>query len=497
MQLSRLSLSTAIRGYFSKDRLRENSPIIVLIVVSTVARLLFLGSKSLWVDESYAAAVAGAGWNDLSRLAAASTPHPPCSFALMKLSSILFGYTEFGLRLLPALLGASAVFPVFRFARRRFGAVAAFWAGMLWALVPWGVSLGQELWVYGTLAALTFWSIDFADMVWHGNKKAIIGFLLFSIAGLYTQHLFVLVVISGCLLYFTVRSDKRPSIKIPVLLALLLLLIYYPLFLSSIDGFITRNSRLSGQGLDLEGFRTQFLGIITQLTAGGLLPSDPKLLFYKMKFQAWVIGAVALLILGAFISSMFDKKISISFRLWMLCVLCIPFLISMRELPSARQLSLSWIAFIPAFSSLFRRVKWSGALITAFCVFGLTFYYPLTSHPYHRSDWKQAASIVNDEWEDTDGVFVSGGKFGGLAWGFYNTEKRPFYPFNGLDPFSETQQELEQNGLCLVDSLLTEHDRLWIVTDNWGPMGYLPYANYCILNTYEAGDEITIMLIQE
>jgi len=475
---------------------REHLPVIFLIAVSITARLLFLGSKSLWVDESYATAVAGAGWSELSGLAAASTPHPPFSFALMKISSLLFGYTEFGLRLLPALLGASAVFPVFRFTKRRFGKETAFWAGMLWAFAPWAVSLGQELWVYGTLAALTFWSIDFADVVWHGNKRAIIGFLLFSIAGLYTQHIFVLVIIAGCFLYFTVPRNTRPSLPVPFILGFVLMLIYLPILMGSIDKFAERSERLASNSQFTTDTCYLAFSTFTQLVPGGLLPSDSKPIFHRPGMITWVVLGIGTLLVAVIILSLADKNIPVSFRVWIISVLLLPFLMFIKDAPSARQFSLCWLAVIPAFASVFRKVKWSGTAMTALCVLGLTFYYPLTSFPYHRSDWKGAARIISNEWEVNDGVLVSGGKFGRLVWDFYNEDNHPFYPLNGSNPFSQSYGIENDDESAIIDSLLTKHDRLWIVTDNWAGNTHFPsIEKYQILCIFEAGRDLSISLV--
>jgi predicted membrane-bound mannosyltransferase len=90
----------------------------ILSGISLLTRLLFLGSKSLWIDECLAWGAVRLSWVEMSLKVAAGTPHPPLAFAIIKLSSMIAGESEFGLRLLVAVSVASAVIPVFRLVSR-------------------------------------------------------------------------------------------------------------------------------------------------------------------------------------------------------------------------------------------------------------------------------------------------------------------------------------------------------------------------------------------
>ena len=123
---------------------RRRILILVLFGISLLTRLLFLGGKSLWIDECFAWGAVRQSWIDLPSLVASGTPHPPLAFIIMKISTLLAGESEFGLRLLVAVAGASAVIPVFKLTSRRTTIRGGFWTGMVWAVCPFAVSLGRR-----------------------------------------------------------------------------------------------------------------------------------------------------------------------------------------------------------------------------------------------------------------------------------------------------------------------------------------------------------------
>ena len=125
-------------------QINENKPrnlILLLSGLSLLTRLLFLGTKSLWIDECLAWGAVRIDWLEMFSSVASGTPHPPFAFALMKFSTMLLGESEFGLRFLIAIVVASAVIPVFRLAARRTTIRGGFWSGVVFALSPFTVSL--------------------------------------------------------------------------------------------------------------------------------------------------------------------------------------------------------------------------------------------------------------------------------------------------------------------------------------------------------------------
>ena len=106
----------------------------LIFAVAFALRLLGAWSGNLMYDES--THLACAETIDLRpehfNLVSRSVDHPPMSVYLVRLSEYLFGNSNFGIRILHALIGAAMVIPVFLLAARVFSVTAGLWsAGLL------------------------------------------------------------------------------------------------------------------------------------------------------------------------------------------------------------------------------------------------------------------------------------------------------------------------------------------------------------------------------
>ncbi|MEN8209576.1 MAG: glycosyltransferase family 39 protein, partial [Candidatus Fermentibacteria bacterium] len=126
------------------SKLISENPWLSYLLVFTAGitlRLIEIGSKSLWVDEAYAAGLMELNPIDLVRMSIAGSPHPPFAFLFLKFSAILFGLSETGMRIVPALASALAAIPLMSLIARRINLSSAVWAGLIWAVSPFAVSL--------------------------------------------------------------------------------------------------------------------------------------------------------------------------------------------------------------------------------------------------------------------------------------------------------------------------------------------------------------------
>lgn len=107
-----------------------------ILAVALALRLLGAWSGNLMYDET--THLACAETIDLRpdhfNLVSRSVDHPPMSVYLVRLSEYLFGDSNFGIRILHALIGALTVIPVFLLARRVFSTTAGLWAAGLLAV---------------------------------------------------------------------------------------------------------------------------------------------------------------------------------------------------------------------------------------------------------------------------------------------------------------------------------------------------------------------------
>lgn len=465
-------------------------------VVALVARLAFIGRKSLWIDEALASGVSGMGPGELAARIATGTPHPPLAFLLIRFSTLLFGTSEAGLRTLIAVAVASASIPVYRLVLRSVGRRPAFWSAMLWAVSPFTVSLGQEVWAYGVNAALSLWLLDLADQSWRGSRRALIGFTAVGIAGILTQHIFLISILIAFGYYFAIPSLKRVSWKVPVTFTGLLMLTYLPVGLFFLEQFRARSIRLASTGLG-GGFRMSLLTRVPseflRLISGGLLPEiTPGLLDRPGMLVAHSLNA--LLVMYMLVRTFFTRETAWRLRIWILASLALPLALFWKDDPTVRQLAAVWMPFVLACGLVFRRDRWSGPVVVSLCVLALIPYYSLESFPYHRSNWREGVRAVESLAEASDVVLVVGGKSTALAWDYYATRGLARVTPGGSEPFLSEEERTRADVPAVLDSLMRRHERIWFIIDDWGGVssrslseGYLLMESIRISPAMEVG----------
>ncbi len=438
--------------------------------VSVAARLAFIGRKSLWVDEALASGVSGMGLGELVQKIATGTPHPPLAFLLIRFSTLLFGQSETGLRVLIALAVASASIPVYRLVRRSFGRRPAFWSAMLWAVCPFAVSLGQEAWVYGINASLSLWLLDFADMSWRGSRRALAGFVAIGIAGILTQHIFILSILIAGSFYFTVPPMKRVSWKVPAISTGLLLLAYVPVGLFFLEQFRRRSIRMASAGF-ASGLRNSLLVHVPsqffRLLSGGLLPEISRNLLDRPRMLAAYVFNVVL-ITSMLVRTFVSRDTVLRLKIWLLASLMLPFALFLKDAPTIRQLSAVWMPFVLVSGLVFGKYKWSGALVVSLCLVALIPYYSLESFPYHRSNWRAGVETIESLASECDVVLITGGKSTGLAWDFYASGRLTRLTPGGSEPFLSDLERTRIDIYSVLDSLMGDHERVWVLVDYWG-----------------------------
>ncbi len=453
------------------EKYRPRILILVLSGISLLARLLFLGGKSLWIDECLAWGAVRMSWMDLPSIVATGTPHPPLAFIIMKLSSLFAGDSEFGLRLLVAVAVASAVIPVFRLASRRTTVRGGFWTGMVWAVCPFAVSLGQEAWVYGINAAISLWFVDIADLAWRGSRKGFVGSLVLGAAGIFTQHIFVLSIAVSGVLYFTIDPRERISLKRFIIVPAALALLYAPVFLFFSAQFAERTVRMATSGFE-NGFSRLFssqpFSQFFRILGGGLLPEISRNLLDRPRMLlVYMVNAAVILFLA--IWPFFTRMMKPVERKYLWLALLIPFGLYLNDEPTIRQLSVLWIPFSLTSAIVFTKYRWLGFAVSSLCLLALVPYYGMKAFPYHRSDWRTAVTTVESLSQPGDLVVVFGGKSTSLAWEYYSNSDIECLTPAGDDPFAGDRGRKYVNPEFLLDSILTSGSNrdVWVILDCW------------------------------
>lgn len=440
------------------------------LLVALAARLAFLGSKSLWADEAYVSGLTSLPLGEAMHLFSEGTPHPGGGMAFLWLSARLFGWSEDGLRLLGALFTASAAAPLFLFLRRRTGTAGAFWATLCWALSPLCVSLGQEAWIYGQMAALSFWAVYSADRAWRGSLPALAGFVAACAAGVWIQYMFLLSAAAAAGLYFTLPRSGRVGIARLLAASAAILAVTVPVVLPLGEEMAHRAARMAAAGAtgpDLSRFVRGSVSVATRLIPGGLLP------------ESWSLLASAPRYVGAFAAGLAVQAVSLAkaasrprdaaFLVWTAAVFAIPFLVFLVDDPTARQFPLAWLAFSCTLASASSRLRWFGPASSAVCLALLAGYYGLTAFPYHRSDYRSAAASVDAAISPGDAVVLTGARSMTQAWRFYSSSGAEVLDTTGGNPYLPEERSCPPADPAeLVDSLVSSGRRVFVVQDYWG-----------------------------
>lgn len=440
------------------------------LLAALAARLAFLGSKSLWADEAYVSGLTSLPLGEAMHLFSEGTPHPGGGMAFLWLSARLFGWSEEGLRLLGALFTASAAAPLFLFLRRRTGTAGAFWATLCWALSPLCVSLGQEAWIYGPMAALSFWAVYSADLAWRGSIPALAGFVAASAAGVLVQSMFLLTVAASAGLYFTLPRTGRTGTARLVSALAAVLAASVPVLLPLGDEMAGRSARMAASGAsgpDLPGLLRGSLSAATRLIPGGLLPESWRLMASAPRYLA--AFAAGLSVQAVSFAATIRKPRDARLLIWMATVFALPFLVFLVDEPSARQFPLAWLAFTCTLAFASSRLRWFGPASSAVCLALLAGYYGMTVFPYHRSDYRSAAASVDSGFSAGDAVVLTGARSMTQAWSFYSRSGAEVLDTTGGNPYlSEEESEPASDPVRLADSLLSSGRRVWVVQDYWG-----------------------------
>ncbi len=446
-------------------------PYTLVFALGMILRLMSIGTKSLWVDEAYAAGLMEMNPMDLIRMSIAGSPHPPLAFLFLRFSTILFGQGEAGMRIVPAVASAFAAVPLMWLIARRINFSSAVWAGLIWAVSPFAVSLGQEAWLYGIIACLGFLFVYIADSAWQGSRKALYLVVPIALTGMLVQHLFGLFVAAGFALYFTIPRKQRIPWRQFLLVSVIFAALYSPFAALMLKQASLRMERMSRAAMDMAAvYRYRFLiripTVFVRLIPGGLLlEATREMIHDKKQIIFWLFfGAGNLfLLVNLFLRNLLDRK----FRVWLFLLFAVPFLIFFKEDPTVRHLTILWIPLGFAVAASSRRWKLAGPVMLAASAIMLLPYYNIGSFPYHRSDWRGAAAYVEERFTDDESILVLGGQSGGLAWDYYSSGSFPRVAYGGENPYSENRVP-GRSAQSAADSLLNLHDSIWIVSDFWG-----------------------------
>lgn len=137
----------------AENELEEWAPWLVLFItlVGGILRVLLLGTKGMWLDETFSVWLANQSVVDMLQWIVKIDQHPPLYYLLLHYWIALFGDTPYAARLLSALFGTATIPIIYLIGKRMSGALVGLAAAVLLAFSLFNIYFAQETRMYTLL----------------------------------------------------------------------------------------------------------------------------------------------------------------------------------------------------------------------------------------------------------------------------------------------------------------------------------------------------------
>ncbi len=176
---------------------QPNLVLVVILIVAVILRFYNLGGESFWLDELHTAKEAGPSLTIAQVLDFLGNmdQHPPLFFLMEHYLFSVFGFDEFGARVLPAIAGVVSVWVLYVFGKellnKRMGTIAA----LICCVNIYNITYSQEARGYMFLWLFTSLSYLFLIRLYKYLRVKDVIFLALSTAALLYSHYFSILVV--------------------------------------------------------------------------------------------------------------------------------------------------------------------------------------------------------------------------------------------------------------------------------------------------------------
>ena len=122
--------------------------VIFITLIGGFLRVLFLGNKGMWLDETFSVWLANQSVSDMLQWMVKIDQHPPLYYLLLHYWIAHYGDTPYYVRLFSALFGTVTIPIIYLIGQRMSGAVVGLGAAMLLALSLFNIYYAQEARMY-------------------------------------------------------------------------------------------------------------------------------------------------------------------------------------------------------------------------------------------------------------------------------------------------------------------------------------------------------------
>ena len=218
---------------------KSKHPYLTWSIIISAAFIFFLtgiSHESLWCDEAFSAKMAEYNFFDILKNTAADV-HPPLYYLILKMFTLVFGNSEWALRLI-SVLGATGMIalgagPV----RKLFGDRTAYIYAAVTLFTPVVLIMAHEARMYSLTMFTVTASALYGLLLLKEAKTS--SWIIFGVSVLSSAYLhyysLIAVFIINLLLFILIILKKRELLKIYIITAGIIVLIYTPWFLFFLD----------------------------------------------------------------------------------------------------------------------------------------------------------------------------------------------------------------------------------------------------------------------
>jgi uncharacterized membrane protein len=448
-----LPLHVGLRAIYDKARTLASLPLVIAIV-ALVLRLVTLDRKSLWLDEVVTLQYAMRSVEHITLVR--SDPHPPLYYLLMHYW-IALGSSEFILRLPSALAGVAAIPMLYWLLRVWGGAWSAMTSAWLLAIAPLHVWYAQEARMYALVCTLGLAStLCYSLGVRYASKAAWVGWVVATVAGLYTDYSVLLVVLAQVVVFGPLwqgNGSQRKTLLLALLAVSIVALLFAPQARTFVAGLVVQGgsvwyylslqSLLEKWGMSISTAQLHTAVLLTSVATVGVVA----VVVWVMPRRVWQIR------LGI-------APISVVVILYVLILLAsaIP-----RGLGAKRQTLVLFPYLLGIVAMAVSTHRRRDRLIAGLALVTL----PVSGYiamMQVQEDWRNAVRLVEQKANQRDAILISASY---VQWPF-DYYYRGQLPRQGVDPASVPK--------ALSDTAAS-HERAWLVLSNdslTDPQGTVP-----------------------
>lgn len=234
-------MSKLLQRLVSGNLLNNNVLMLAILILAIILRIIFIDSRSLWLDEIFSLKMAENDVLDLVQEVVRIDNHPPIYYIILHYWISLFGDSELSLRAPSAIFSFLSVYFTYKVGVLLFNKQTAIIAGLLLSTSTFSIYYAQEARMYSFLAFASVVSVYFLlILLKHQTKWSMFNFVWSSTLLVYS-HLYGLFILVAENIYIlaAIYAFKNKTVVIQIkhwlIAQILIFLLSLPWFLMLIN----------------------------------------------------------------------------------------------------------------------------------------------------------------------------------------------------------------------------------------------------------------------